>query len=59
MYYFIVRKSNQTYYCGAFTISGFCDDWADCSFYVNEDSAKKICDGLAEHYKESFNIKTC
>jgi|HubBroStandDraft_3_1064219.scaffolds.fasta_scaffold08371_14 hypothetical protein len=57
MYYFIVRKSDNTYYCGTFTLSGFTSDWMDSSFYDDEVSAKKIADSISAHYNESFSVE--
>jgi hypothetical protein len=59
MYHFIVRKSDNAYYCGSFTLSGFCTEWMDCSFYDSEASAKKIAEELSEHYNESFSVEKC
>ena len=59
MYYFIVRKSDNTYYCGALTLSGFCAEWMDSSFYETQDSAKQIAAGLSAHHNEAFSVEKC
>jgi hypothetical protein len=59
MQYYIVRKSNNTYYCGAFTLSGFCSEWMDCSFYDTEDSAKEVAKGLSEYHNDEMTVEKC
>jgi len=59
MYYFIVRKSDSTFYCAAFTSTGFTTEWMDSTFYNSAEAAQTVANNLSYHFNEEFEVEKC